>query len=114
MFLSSLSSFQQSHSNLGDSDDSLRAVSVATFRAAAAGFPLPITWQWQILDGSGVWTDIEDDDVYQGVTTPILRVNVTDPEQDGDQFRAVATNDFDSVETEAATLFVTTGSGILD
>jgi hypothetical protein len=87
-------------------------VSVATFRSAAAGYPLPITWQWQISNGTG-WEDLTEDEVYSGVESPVLKVQVTNSNQSGDEFRAVATNAFGSVETDPAVLYVTSGSGII-
>lgn len=80
---------------------------IAEFHSAAVGFPLPITWQWQISDGSGGWSDLTDDETYSDVTTPNLKVEVTSTEQNGAQFRAVATNSFDSAYSESATLTVT-------
>lgn len=84
----------------------------AEFVASAAGYPLPITWQWQISDGSGNWADLTDGGGYSDVTTPRLKVVSPTPDMNGLEFRAVATNSFASAYSEPATLFVTDGSGI--
>lgn len=78
----------------------------ATFNAAAAAYPLPISWQWQISDGSGGWGDLEDDNVYSGATSSSLNVEVTTLDQNGDEFRAVASNSFGDAISESATLTV--------
>ncbi len=85
---------------------------IAKFTAAAAAFPLPITWQWQISDGSSGWSDIVNDDVYSGAQSTALKVKVSSLAQDGGFFRAVARNSFGEAISEAALLTVTSGSGL--
>lgn len=82
-------------------------MSEAVFRSAAAGFPLPITWQWQVSDGSsGPWTDVSDGSGYSGATTSRLTVEVLDATKDGYNYRAVATNSFGSATSDPAELII--------
>lgn len=82
-------------------------MSEAVFRAAAAGFPLPITWQWQVSDGSsGPWTDVSDGSGYSGATTARLTVEYEDLSLAGFNYRAVATNSFGSATSDPAELII--------
>ncbi len=79
----------------------------ASFTINATGAPSP-TLQWQHrLNGSGVWSDLNNAGVYAGVTTPTLSINGATLAMSGDQFRCVATNALGSATSNAATLTVT-------
>jgi len=74
------------------------ANSTATFAAIATGSPAP-TVQWQKNTGSG-WNDITGA-TSVSYTTPVLAAGDT-----GSQYRAVFTNTFGTVATNAATLTI--------
>jgi hypothetical protein len=78
----------------------------ATFQVVASGFPEPtITWQ---CDVDGTWTDV----VPSGsvvVEDATLRLLDLVAEQDGQQYRAVASNNVGTVVSDPVTLTVTEG-----
>jgi len=79
----------------------------AKFKVRASGFPLPIAYQWQISDGSGSFVNLSNGSGYSGVNRPTLLVTVNDPDQSGQQFRAIVSNSAKTVISRAATLTVT-------
>ncbi len=78
----------------------MAAGDTATFSAAASGNPAPSV-QWQLsTDGGGSFTDISGA-TATSYTTPTLT-----SADDGNQYRAVFTNDTDSATSAPATLTV--------
>lgn len=80
---------------------------IAKFKVRASGYPTPITYQWQISDGSGGFTDLSNGSGYSGVDRATLIVQVSDVDQNGEQFRAIVSNPAKTVISRAATLTVT-------
>ncbi|SHN46383.1 immunoglobulin domain-containing protein [Cryptosporangium aurantiacum] len=82
-----------------------------TFTAEASGDPTPEwSWQWQ-APGSQIWNDITNGPNIEGANTPRLTVRNLTKEQSGTRYRAIATNEADSVFTNGlATLTVGVGS----
>lgn len=73
----------------------------AVFHALAGGGSGELTYQWQVLaPGSETWTDIE------GATDETYTIAAISADQDGNQYRAVASRGGDSVSSEPATLTV--------
>jgi hypothetical protein len=82
----------------------------ATFNIAATANPSP-TVQWQVSTNAGAtWSNLSDGTVsgvtYAGATTNQLSVSNTALAMNGDEFRAVATNSVNAVDSTAATLTV--------
>jgi len=82
----------------------------ATFTAEATGDPAPQwSWQWQ-APGSQIWNDITNGPNVEGANSPRLTVRNLTREQSGTRYRAIATNEADSVFTNGlATLTVGVG-----
>ncbi len=81
-----------------------------TFSASASGTPMP-TLQWQVSKNSGgTWTNVTDASPYSGAMTGTLAIAAVTIGLNGYQYRCVATNSVDSVNSSAATLTVTTQS----
>ena len=78
----------------------------AAFSVAVSGEPEP-TLQWQTrTDADGEWKDVAD------ATSSELAVEAVAAEDDGSQYRALASNDAaDDVASDAATLSVTAAAG---
>ncbi len=67
---------------------------------------MPISYQWQMSDGSGIFTDLSNGSGFSGVTKPTLIVEVTDISQDGEQFRVIVSNPAKTETSRVATLHV--------
>jgi hypothetical protein len=84
----------------------------ATFTGGASGTPTP-TLQWQRSTNGGVnWSNLTNTAPYSGVTTGTLTVTGVALVMDGDQFRVVATNSVNSVNSNAAVLTVNDGPAV--
>lgn len=84
-------------------DTTVTSGSEATFMAAATGDPEAMV-QWQVLD-AGTWRDID------GATADTLAFEASIT-QNGEQYRAVFSNDFGSAVTESATLTVVAAADV--
>jgi hypothetical protein len=73
------------------------------FVEATSGDLSPLGYKWQIF--SGTWTTLSDDAVYSGTTTDTLSI-ITDLPLSGNQYRSVVNNDFNSENSDSATLTV--------
>ena len=86
------------------SDLTVNAGGTATFTAVASGGPTP-TVQWQVNAGSG-FADVPTGGAYSVDATGNLTITGVTNYLNGDEFRAVFTNSWDSVTTNAARLNV--------
>ncbi len=82
----------------------------ASFTVAAVGTPGP-TLQWQVSSDFGAhWSNLSNGGAYAGVTTATLSVAGATAGMNGTQYRCVATNSFGSVNSNAASLYITGAS----
>ncbi len=80
----------------------------ANFTITANGLPAPV-FQWQWLPSGGVaWSNLTDDDTYNGSVTAALVVNGTTAAMNGDQFRCYVSNSLGNITSNAAALTVQT------
>ncbi len=78
----------------------------ASFSVSANGSPSP-SFQWQVSTDSGSnWSNLANDANYSGVDTGILQVTGTTIGQNGNLYRAVATNVAGSANSNSALLTV--------
>jgi uncharacterized repeat protein (TIGR03803 family) len=78
----------------------------ASFSVSASGTPSP-TFQWQVSTDSGIiWNNLADDASYSGTGTGILQVTAATIGQNGNLYRAVATNGAGSANSNSALLTV--------
>lgn len=90
------------------SSQSVSAPNSATFTVVATGSPSP-TYQWQVRASSGAsWSNIG------GATLSSFSTGTTNADMNGYQYHCIATNSTGSTTSNAATLTVNTGSGIID
>jgi hypothetical protein len=75
------------------------------FSAAAAGTPPP-AYQWQLSTDGASWTSLTNVAPYSGVTTAMLTIAGAAIGLNGDEYRAVATNEAGMTTSIAATLIV--------
>jgi serine/threonine protein kinase, bacterial len=79
---------------------------LAEFSVVATGVPAP-TYQWQVLPSGGeTWTNLTDDDTYNGSATANLTIADTTPDLDGDQFQCLVSNAVGNITSNIATLTV--------
>jgi hypothetical protein len=93
---------------IGRDPESQRVVSGSgvNFLAVANGIPLP-TYQWQrSIDGGTTWTAVIDGGSFTGSGTRLLTVTNTSALQDGERYRAVASNAAGTITSAAAQLNV--------
>jgi hypothetical protein len=78
-----------------------------SFSVATIGSSVP-TYQWQAsTDDGGTWTNLTDGNEVNGTETVTLGISATTAAMNGEEFRAVATNDSGSVTSTPLTLSVT-------
>ncbi len=78
----------------------------ATFSVADTGIPTP-TILWQILiSGGSVWANLTDNATYHGSATANLTINATTSAMNGNQFRALISNNFGNLTSNIVTLTV--------
>ncbi|MDR0944722.1 MAG: leucine-rich repeat domain-containing protein [Bifidobacteriaceae bacterium] len=80
----------------------------ATFTAAVADVLPRVSVAWQTRRaGTAVWVDLKDEGAYSGTATPTLTVKADDTALNGREYRAVASNYLDAVESDPASLILT-------
>ena len=79
----------------------------ATFSLPTTGMPGVNAFQWQRMPvGSSTWTNLTDNAIYTGSTSPILTVINATFAMSGEQFQCIASNPHGSVISVPATLTV--------
>jgi len=79
----------------------------AEFKATVSN-PSGVTYQWQIFDFYGGWTNITNNATYSGATTNNLQITSATDGMSGNTYRCVVTNEAGSVNSNSATLVVQT------
>ncbi|GEP42064.1 carboxypeptidase regulatory-like domain-containing protein [Brevifollis gellanilyticus] len=87
-------------------DQTVNAGLNATFSVVVTGDPAPsIKWQRSVNSGAS-WTDLVNGPGHNGVTTSVLSVMNLTANQSGHRYRVVATNTLGSMNSNSATLLV--------
>jgi len=83
----------------------------ANFNLTATG---ATSYQWQVsIDGGMTWIDVSDGGIYSGATTNSLNINPATIPMDGYQYQCIVTDVCSSVISNAATLTVIAGGGLI-
>jgi hypothetical protein len=85
----------------------------ATFTATTTGTPAELSIKWQKAESTALttWADVVNGSGFSGATTGTLVVNAVTDADNGDLYRAVATNSGGTVTSSSATLTVSSTTG---